>query len=48
MLQTELIAPVLEDVIAKAHIEGIAIPAQTEALKIIDRGQPRRNLLHCG
>lgn len=26
----------LEDVIAKAHIEGIAIPAQTEALKIID------------
>ena len=36
LLQTELIAPVLEDVIAKAHIEGIAIPAQTEALKIID------------
>ena len=36
LLQTELIAPVLEDVMAKAHIEGIAIPAQTEALKIID------------
>lgn len=36
LLQTELIAPALETVMAKAHIKGISIPAQTEALKIID------------
>ena len=36
LLQTELIAPVLEEVKAKAHLEGISIPAQTEPLKIID------------
>ena len=36
LLQTELIYPVLEEVKAKAHIQGIDIPAQTEALKLMD------------
>lgn len=35
-MQTELIYPVLEEVKAKAHIQGIDIPAQTEALKLMD------------
>ena len=35
LLQTELIYPVLEEVKAKAHIQGIDIPAQTKALKLM-------------
>lgn len=36
LLQTELIAPVLDVVRQKAEIQGIAIPAQSEALRIMD------------